>query len=96
MELPSVPDTIRSRCLEFKLNLNLDEIKEIVNQYFDENIYEKISSDFANNYSSPCFLINLINYIKHTNNEISTFLIEDLIYEVIENKHYINNNFIKK
>ena len=31
-----VLDTIKSRCLEFRLNLKLNEVEEIVNKYFNQ------------------------------------------------------------
>ena len=54
-----VLETIKSRCLEFKLNLLNSEVMEIVNYHFEADKYKDINLDFINNYNSPSFLISL-------------------------------------
>ena len=56
-----IPDTLRSRCIEFNLSLNINEVKLIVNNYFNENIYDLICKDYINYYNSPSFLITGLN-----------------------------------
>ena len=90
-----VLDTIKSRCLEFRLNLKLNEVEEIVNKYFNQNIYSNICVDYINNYNSPSFLISLINFFNDINKDISNFSIESLLNEIINKKHYLSNDFIK-
>ena len=90
-----VLDTIKSRCLEFRLNLKLNEVEEIVNKYFNQNIYSNICVDYINIYNSPSFLISLINFFNDINKDISNFSIESLLNEIIHKKHYLSNDFIK-
>ena len=52
-----VLETLKSRCLEFKLNLLNSEVMEIVNYHFDKDIYKDIYLDFINNYNTQSFLI---------------------------------------
>ena len=89
-----IQETLRSRCIEFKLFLNLSSIKSIVNEYFNENIYDSISNDFVNIYSNPSFIIYLINYFKENSLDFSKLKIEELIYFIINNQHYKKNIFI--
>jgi len=91
-----IKDTLRSRCIEFKLFLNLSSVKSIVNEYFSENIYDTISKDFLNIYSNPSFIIHLINYFKENSLNFSKLTIENLIYFIIKNKHYTKNPFISE
>ena len=49
-------DTIKSRCIEFKLSLSNENTRLIVNNYFSENIYDQINSNLINYYSTPFFL----------------------------------------
>ena len=89
-------ETIKSRCLEFKLGLLNSEIMEIVNYHFDYNIYNDINLDYINNYNSPSFLISLIKFLESNDLSIKESSIEDLLIYVIKNKLYSSNEFIKE
>ena len=91
-----VLETIKSRCLEFKLNLLNPEVIEIVNYHFDNDIYKDINLDFVNNYNSPSFLISLVNFLESNDLSIKDNSIEDLLSYIIKNKSYTSNNFIKE
>ena len=90
-----IPDTLRSRCIEFKLSLNIIEVKLIVNNYFNENIFDLICKDYINYYNSPSFLISLVLFLKDKNKNLNNFNIESFIYDIIKNKYYIYDSFIK-
>ena len=92
----NIPNTLKSRCLEFKLSLTLEEVELIVNKYFQEEIYANLSKDYINQYNSPAFLIELILYFKEKEKNISTFVIEEFLIEIIKNRLYISNDFIKE
>ena len=89
-------ETIKSRCLEFKSNLLNSEVIEIVNYYFNSDIYKDINSDFINNYNSPSFLISLVNFLENNDLSIKECKIEDLLIYVIKNKSYTSDEFIKE
>ena len=89
-------ETIKSRCLEFKLNLINSEVREIVNYHFDDDIYNNINLDFINNYNSPSFLILLVDFIESNDLSIKDNSIEDLLSYIIKNKSYTSNDFIKE
>ncbi len=91
-----VLETIKSRCLEFKLNLLNSEVMEIVNYHFDYNIYKDINLDYINNYNSPSFLISLVKFLESNNLSIKDNSIEDLLSYVIKNKSYNSDDFIKE
>tara|TARA_S200000501_G_scaffold285136_1_gene269431 strand:+ start:1849 stop:2718 length:870 start_codon:yes stop_codon:yes gene_type:complete len=91
----SVLDTIKSRCIEYKINITNEDIKLIVNDYFNEDIYKQINSDLINYYSTPFFLISLINYMIENELSISSTTIDDLLINLINNKHYLKQDFIK-
>ena len=90
-----IPDTLKSRCLEFKLSLNINEVKLIVNNYFNENMYDLICKDYLNYYNSPSFLISLVLFLKDKDKDLTNFYIENFIYDIIKNKYYIYDKFIK-
>ena len=89
-------ETIKSRCLEFKLSLNNSEVIEIVNYYFNSDKYNDINLDFINNYNSPSFLISLVNFLETNDLSIKECNIEDLLAYIIKNKLYISDEFIKE
>ena len=89
-------ETIKSRCLEFKSNLKNSEVIEIVNYYFNSDIYNEINLDFINNYNSPSFLISLVNFLESNDLSIKECNIEDLLTYVIKNKIYTSDEFIKE
>ena len=76
-------DTIRSRCLSYKLNLNNFDTKYILSDYFNENLYEKLNLDFKFNSLSPKFLINHINFIKENKLDLDTCDVKKIIKFII-------------
>jgi len=89
-------DTLRSRCIEFKMFLNTSSHKLIVNDYFSEDIYESISEDLINYYNNPAFIISLINYLNENSLDYKTITIENLISLIIQNRDYVKNKFINE
>ncbi len=88
-------DTIKSRCIEFKLSIDCEDTKLIVNNYFNENICDQINSNLINYYSTPFFLISLINYMNEYDLSVSETTVDDLLVNLINNKHYIKQEFIR-
>ena len=88
-------DTIKSRCIEIKINLNQEGTKLIVNKYFDDEVYENINNSLSNFYSTPNFLILLVNYLKENDLSLVDTNINILIRNIIVNKHYNKNIFVK-
>ena len=88
-------DTIKSRCIEIKINLNQEDTKLIVNKYFEDEVYENINNSLSNFYSTPRFLILLINYLKENDLSLVDTNINFLIKNIIVNKHYNKNTFVK-
>ena len=91
-----IKDTLRSRCIEFKLLLNFKSVKSIVNDYFSDDIYDLISNDLINSYNNPSFIISLINYLNENSLNSTKITIENLIYFIIQNKDYTKNKFINE
>ena len=92
----SLFDTIKSRCIEYKIKISYENTKIIVNNYFNEDIFEQINPDLINYYSTPYFIISLINYLNENELSISKTTIDELLINLINNKHYIKEDFIRK
>ena len=89
-----IADTLKSRCIEFKLSLNNEDTIKIVNNHFNENLYNQISSDFINLYNSPSFLISLIEFMNENDVDYKNIRIESFLSEIIKNGYYSKNTFI--
>ena len=89
-------DTIKSRCLEYKIDLKIKDTKLIVDNYFDEHIFEIINNELKNYYSTPRFIISLVSYLKENDLNISDTNINKLIINIIDNKHYDKHVFVKE
>ena len=88
-------DTIKSRCINFKLNFNYSECPNIINDYFDSDLYTKLNDDFKLSIISPDFLINHINFLNDYKLDYNSTDIKSLIKYVIKNKCYKKSEFIK-
>ncbi len=92
----NILDTIKSRCLEYRLCLNLEDTKLIVDSYFNNKVYDKINDNLKNYYSTPKFLICLVNFLKENSLSLSSTNISELITNIIDNKLYDKNSFVKE
>jgi len=92
----NILDTIRSRCLEYRLDLNLEDTRSIVDTYFKEKMYDTINNNLKNYYSTPKFLISLINFLNENSLSVSATNISELIKKIIDNKLYDKNSFVKE
>ena len=92
----NILDTIRSRCLEYKIDLKIEDTKLIVDNYFDDHIFENINNELKNYYSTPRFLISLISYLQENDLSIYDTNINKLIINIIDNKHYDKQVFAKE
>ncbi len=92
----NILNTIKSRCIEFKIDLKIGDVKIIVNEYFGENVCDYLNATLINHYTTPKFLISLINYLKENNLPISDTNISELVKNVIVNSHYNKDTFVKE
>ncbi len=102
-------DTLRSRCIEFKLSLDKLAIKNIINDLYDEINYDDISSDFKTYSISLSSLIDFLNICineKLNYNEITIDIFLKYIFEnnlfkkkefrLVDFKSFIEIYFLKK
>ncbi len=88
-------DTIKSRCIIFKLNYHFSNNRNVINYYFANDLYNELNDDFKLLITSPSFLINHIEFVKSSKLNISKLNIKNVIQYIIENKSYKKNEFIK-
>ena len=91
-----IQDTLRSRCIKFKMLLSKTSKKLIINNYFNEDIYDSLSQGITNYYSNPSFIISLIEYLSDNSLDYKDVEIDDIIKLIIKNNDYTKNKFINE
>ena len=89
-------DTIKSRCIKFNFHLSFDECVNITNKITQKNINDLLNLDLINHYNTVGDFINLINFSSVSDIDISNINLKNFLINIIENKHYKKNIFIKK
>ena len=87
-------DTVKSRCINYKMNFKSSEMKNVITDYFEANLYDELNNDFKSPFFSPNFLINHINFVNENKLDLSSTDTVALIRYVIDNKSYKKNDFI--
>ena len=87
--------TIKSRCLNFRINLNFKKNIMITNKLINDDILNLLNKDLVNYYSTPGEYLNLINFSTINNIDIKKNDLVDLLNIFIKENFYKKNNFIK-
>ena len=87
--------TLKSRCLNFKIQLTSKQSIDITNKILDNNYNECLNEDLVNNYSTPGEILNLIDFAKKNDIDLIETNLKDLIKKIIMEKLYKKNNLIK-
>ena len=87
--------TLKSRCLNFKIQLTAKQSIEIINKILDNNYNEFLNEDLVNNYSTPGEILNLIDFANKNDIDLIETNLKDFIKKIIMEKLYKKNNSIK-
>ena len=87
--------TLKSRCLNFKIQLTSNQSIDITNKILNNNYNEFLNEDFVNNYSTPGEILNLIDFANKNDIDLIETNLKDLIKKIIMDKLYKKNNSIK-
>ena len=87
--------TLKSRCLNFKIQLTAKQSIEITNKILDNNYNEFLNEDLVNNYSTPGEILNLIDFANKNDIDLIETNLKDFIKKIIMEKLYKKNNSIK-
>jgi DNA polymerase-3 subunit delta' len=80
--------TLKSRCLNFKIQLNFNQSIDTINKILNNNIYDLLNIDLINHYNTPGQLFTLINLQNQFDLNLKEMNLKDLIFFIIKNKHY--------
>ena len=88
--------TLKSRCLNFKIQLTSEESKSVINKILNFDHNNLIHKDLINNYNTPGEILRLINFANFNNINLNDFSLDQLIKKIIFEKNYKKDNFIKQ
>ena len=87
--------TLKSRCLNFKIQLTSNQSVDIINKILENNYNKFLNEDFVNNYSTPGEILNLIDFANKNDIDLIDTNLKNLIKKIIMDKLYKKNNSIK-
>ena len=87
--------TLKSRCLNFKINLTFNETINITNQIINKNVFDLIDNDLINYYSTPGEIINLLSFADGKNIDLKKHNLLTFLNLLIENGYYKKNKLVK-
>jgi DNA polymerase-3 subunit delta' len=88
--------TLKSRCLNYKINLTFIQSIDIANLVLDKCISNLINSDIINYYITPGEIINLVNLSVDKKINLLDHNLESLLKLLIDNGYYKKNKVIKE
>ena len=86
--------TIKSRCINFNFHLEHKYTQNIILEYFNNDLFNELNSDFKNLIVSPNFLINHIIFLQENDLDLSQSDVKNTIDYIITNKSYKKSEFI--
>jgi len=87
-------ETLKSRCINFKINLDFRYFSPIINNYFNTDVYEKIPDYLKSSYLTPLKIIYLIDLCNEHNISLENLDIKNLLKFLI-NKNIYKTKFFK-
>ena len=88
-------ETLKSRCLNFKISLSHETSLEISNKIVEKNILGIINQDLINYYFTPGQIYNLVKFSSKHKIELLKFNLNEFILLLIENSFYKKDQFIR-
>lgn len=87
--------TIKSRCLNYRINLSNDQTLNIVNNLINDDIFKFIDKDLLNYYFSAGDILNIYNFSIEYKLDFSEMNISNLIQIIIKDKIYKKDTQLK-
>ena len=91
----TIQNTLKSRCIMFKIKLSFKQSISISNKILNINIYDILNEELINYYSTPGELINLINFSNKYKIDLKKNSLKELLLIIINENYYYKDKFIK-
>ena len=89
-------ETLKSRCLRFNFSMTYDECVNVTNKIIQNNLYDLVNRDLINHYNTIGDFIHLLNFSTLSKINISEINLKFFLINIIDEKFYKKNLFIKK
>jgi DNA polymerase-3 subunit delta' len=83
-----VLQTLKSRCLNFKISLTHEQSINITNKILNENLNNFLNEKYITNYSTPGQLLKIIDFANKNDIDLKDLDLKDLISKIILDKKY--------
>ena len=90
-----ISSTLKSRCLNFKINLSFNESIEVANCLFNKNVLNSINKDLINYYLTPGKIVNLVDLAEEKKINLLDYNLINLINLLIDKGYYKKNKLVK-
>jgi DNA polymerase-3 subunit delta' len=87
--------TLKSRCLNYKINLTFNQSFDITNKILDQNVLNLINDQMINYYSTPGSILYLLDFANKNNIDLKDIDLKDLLKQILMEKKYKKDQFIK-
>ena len=87
--------TLKSRCIEFKIKLSNKESLLIIEKIIEDNIENNINNELMNYYFTPGKIYNLIKFSKEYKIQLKDTTLKDFLSLIIKENYYKKDNLIK-
>ena len=87
--------TLKSRCLNFKISLTYVQSINIINKILNKNIFDSVSKELINFYSTPGELYKLIIFSNEFDINLESISLREFISLIISKKYYKKESSIK-
>ena len=87
--------TLSSRCINFKIYLNYEDILTISNKLLDGKLNETINKDLINYYLTPGNIYNLAKFAEKNKYKLIDLDLKNLLKLIIKENHYKKDLLIK-
>ncbi len=91
----NILDTLRSRCLNYKIFLSNQKTIEVSNKLLKTEINNIINKDLLNYYITPGKIYNLVKFSNEKNIDLIDLSLSDFLTLIIENSYYKKENSIR-
>ena len=88
-------NTLKSRCIQFKIHLERKENNKILSSLIDRKFYNELNNDFKHYYNTPGEYVSLYNYISNLKINFKDVGIEEFIKNIINENSFKKSSYIK-
>jgi len=88
-------NTLKSRCIQFRVYLEKKTKNKILSSLVDNNFYNKLNNDFKHYYNTPGDYVSLYNHISNLKINFKDISIEEFIKNIINDNSFKKNTYIK-